>query len=73
MGDDAMRRLGLAPDVVLVSSARRTLQTLQALEPWDDTPLIEPMDSLYLASGSQMLGVLQGVAETARSVLLIAQ
>jgi phosphohistidine phosphatase len=69
---EAMRRLGLAPDVVLVSSARRTLQTLQALEPWDDTPLIEPMDSLYLASGGQLLTVLQGVAETARSVLLIA-
>jgi len=68
----AMRRLGLAPDVVLVSSARRTLQTLEALEPWDDTPLIEPMDSLYLASGGQLLGVLRGVAETARSVLLIA-
>ena len=46
----AMRELGLAPDVVLVSSARRTLQTLEALEPWDDTPLIEPMDALYLAS-----------------------
>jgi phosphohistidine phosphatase len=69
---EAMRRLGLAPDVVLVSSARRTLQTLQALEPWDDTPLIEPMDALYLASGGQLLTVLQGVAETARSVLLIA-
>ncbi len=67
-----MRRLGLAPDVILVSSARRTLQTLEALKPWDDTPLIEPMDTLYLASGAQLLGVLQGVAETARSVLLIA-
>jgi phosphohistidine phosphatase len=69
---DAMRRLGLAPDVVLVSSARRTLQTLEALKPWDDTPLVEPMDSLYLASGQQLLSVLQGVAETARRVLLIA-
>src|SRR6516225_3794435 len=65
----AMRELGLAPDVVLVSSARRTLQTLEALEPWDDTPLIEPMDALYLASGAQLLAVLHGVAETARSVL----
>jgi len=67
-----MRRLGLAPDVVLVSSARRTLQTLEALESWDDTPLIEPMDALYLASGQQLLSALHGVAETARSVLLIA-
>ena len=67
----AMKELGLAPDVVLVSSARRTLQTMEALEPWEDTPLIEPMDALYLASPQQMLTVLRGVAETARSVLLV--
>jgi phosphohistidine phosphatase len=68
----AMRDLGLAaPDVVLVSSARRSLQTLEALEPWDETPLIEPMDALYLASGLQILKVIHGVAETARSVLVI--
>ncbi|CAH2599209.1 Phosphohistidine phosphatase SixA [Rhodovastum atsumiense] len=67
----AMRDLGLSPDVVLVSSARRTLQTLEALEPWDETPLVEPMDALYLATTGQLLQVLRGVAETARSVLLI--
>lgn len=67
----AMRDLGLAPDLVLVSSARRTLQTLAMLEPWDDTPLIEPLDGLYLASAPQMLGILQEVAETTRSVLLL--
>jgi len=67
-----MRRLGLTPDVVLVSSARRTLQTLEALDDWDDTPLIEPMDSLYLASSAQLMSVLRGVTETARSVLVIA-
>ena len=71
----AMRRvmadLGLAPDLVLVSSARRTLQTLEALEPWDETPLIEPMDALYLAAAPQMLLVLNDVAETVRSVLLL--
>jgi phosphohistidine phosphatase len=67
----AMQNLGLTPDVVLVSSARRTLQTLEALEPWDDTPLIEPMDKLYLAPAGQILGVLRGVSETVRSVLVI--
>ncbi len=67
----AMHELGLAPDMVLVSSARRTLQTLEALEPWDDTPLVEPMDALYLASAPQLLTVLRGVAETTRSVLLL--
>jgi phosphohistidine phosphatase len=66
-----MHAVGLAPDIVLVSSARRTLQTLEALEPWDDTPLVEPMDALYLADPAQLLQVLHGVAETARSVLLL--
>jgi phosphohistidine phosphatase len=69
---DAMRELGLVPDVVLVSSARRTLQTMEALQPWEETPLIEPMDGLYLVGAPQMLGVLRTVAETARSVLLLA-
>ena len=67
----AMRELGLVPDLVLVSSARRTLQTLEALGPWDDTPLIEPMDALYLASAAMMLDVLHTVAETVRSVLVL--
>jgi phosphohistidine phosphatase len=66
-----MHELGLVPDIVLVSSARRTLQTLEALEPWEDTPLVEPMDALYLANAKQMLKVLHGVRETARSVLLV--
>jgi phosphohistidine phosphatase len=69
---DAMRELGLdAPDLVLVSSARRTLETLEALEPWDATPLVEPLDTLYMASADQILLVLNGVAETVRSVLVI--
>jgi len=67
----AMRRLGLAPDVVLVSPSLRTLQTLEALEPWDDTPLIETVEALYLANPAQLLAALRGVAETVRSVLLI--
>ncbi|HYZ21586.1 MAG TPA: histidine phosphatase family protein [Rhodopila sp.] len=67
----AMRDLGLYPDVVLVSTARRTMETLEALEPWDETPLIEPMDSLYLADSVQIGAALHGVAETVRSVLLI--
>ena len=67
----AMHDLGLLPDVVLVSTARRTMETLELLEPWDDTPLIEPMDSLYLADPAQLTAALHGVAETVRSVLLI--
>ena len=36
-------RLTLAPDLVLVSSARRTLQTLEALSPLPGQPRIEAM------------------------------
>jgi phosphohistidine phosphatase len=66
-----MQNLGLAPDLVLVSPARRTLQTLDSLEPWDDTPLLEHVEALYLATSAQMLSVLNDVQETVRSVLLI--
>ncbi|MSO90735.1 MAG: histidine phosphatase family protein [Acetobacteraceae bacterium] len=67
----ALRGLGLAPNIVLVSSALRARQTLAALEPWDDTPLIEVLDPLYLAPVPRLLSILQSVAETARSVLVI--
>jgi phosphohistidine phosphatase len=67
----AMRDLGLAPDVVLVSSARRTLQTLEAVSPFPDSPMVEPMDDLYLAPWQRMLDLLRQAPETARSILLI--
>jgi len=67
----AMRDLGLAPDLVLVSPSRRTIETLEALEPWDDAPLIEQVDPLYLGGPAQLQAVLHEVAETVRSVLLI--
>src|SRR5919206_1797550 len=68
---DAMRELGLSPDIVLVSSARRTLQTLEALTPFEDGALIEPMDALYLAPWRQLLDLIKEVPETARSLLVI--
>lgn len=68
----AMRDRGLAPEVVLVSSARRTLQTLEALEPWDDMPLVEPMDSLYMAGPEQILAALRQLGPTVRSAMVIA-
>ncbi len=67
----AMRELGLQPDLVLVSSSRRTLETLERLEPWDDTPLIEPMDGLYMATALQMLKALHGIAETVRGAMVV--
>src|SRR5579863_2056432 len=67
----AMEELGLAPDLILVSPARRTRETLAALEPWNDTPLVEPLESLYLASAGQLLSVLRQTNETVRSAMLI--
>ena len=69
---EAMRDLGLAPDLILVSSAKRTMETMEALEPWDDTPLVETMDDLYLASPETLLGAVTSVMETVRTVLVIA-
>lgn len=68
----AMRELGLVPDLVLVSSARRTRETLAALEPFPDTPLIETLDTLYLATAGQLLDAIRAVPETVRAVLVIA-
>ena len=67
----AMEELGLQPDLVLVSTALRTRQTLAALKPWAETPLVEPMDSLYLATAQTLMETLQDVASTVRSVLLV--
>lgn len=67
----AARDLGLAPEIVLVSSARRTLQTLEAFEPWNRPPSVEPLDALYLASAADLLDVLNRVPEAAASVLLV--
>ena len=68
---DSMATLGLVPDLVLVSTSRRTQETLAAFEPWAETPLVEAMDSLYLASSATLLSTLQEVAETVRSVLVV--
>ncbi len=68
----AMRARGLAPEVVFVSSARRTLETLEALEPWDDMPLIEPMDSLYMAGPEAIMGALRQLGPSVRSAMVVA-
>ncbi len=68
---DAMARLGLCVDVVLVSSARRTMQTLQCLQPFIAPNKVEPMDWLYLASAGDILHVLRQVTPTLRRVLVI--
>lgn len=67
----AMAGLGLAPDVVLVSPSRRTLQTLEAFEPWEDTPIVDRVDSLYLAPAGTILKAVQDVGATARCVMVV--
>ncbi|PZR15745.1 MAG: phosphohistidine phosphatase [Azospirillum brasilense] len=64
-------RLQLAPDLVLVSSARRTLQTLEALSPLPGQPRVEATDSLYLATPDTMLEAIQLVPEETRCLLMI--
>jgi phosphohistidine phosphatase len=70
----AMRKAGLAPDVVLVSTATRTQQTLEVLEReevWDEWPNIDTLPQLYMASASQVRDALRDLPESVRSVLVI--
>ena len=66
-----MRSEGLVPDLVLVSPARRTMETLAALQPWDKPPLIDSQEELYLAPAPRILKLLRNVSDGVRSVLLI--
>jgi phosphohistidine phosphatase len=66
-----MRSEGLVPDLVLVSPARRTLETLAALQPWEKPPLIDAKEELYLATAPGMLKLLRNVSDSVRSILLI--
>jgi phosphohistidine phosphatase len=66
-----MRERGYAPDVVLASSARRTLATLDGLGAWGDAPLIDHRDDLYLAEASSILSILRALPPTARCALLV--
>jgi phosphohistidine phosphatase len=70
----AMRKAGLAPDVVLVSSALRTQQTLEIVEAsaaWDERPNIDTLPSLYMATQGQIRDLLRALPETVRSALVV--
>ena len=70
----AMRKAGLTPEVVLVSTATRTRQTLEALENapvWDEWPNIDELPQLYMANLPQLLGTIRDLPETVRSALII--
>ncbi len=70
----AMRKAGLSPDVVLVSSALRTQQTLDAVEAadvWDERPNIDTLPALYMAMPNQIRDALRELPETVRSALVV--
>lgn len=70
----AMRRAGLAPEVVLVSTATRTKQTLEELQNasvWDEWPNIDELPQLYMATLPQILNTIRDLPETVRSALII--
>lgn len=67
----AVRSHGFQPELVLVSSARRTLETLAALAPWIALPEIQILDSLYLADRTALMDMLGGVPPAIQRVMLI--
>ncbi|MDI9848480.1 histidine phosphatase family protein [Rhodoblastus sp. 17X3] len=71
----AMRRLvrseRISPDLICVSSALRTQQTLEALQPWEEPPEIKVEEALYLAPAPQLLERLRKIPDSTRAVLVI--
>jgi len=66
----ALREDEVRPEVVLVSSARRTLQTLEALG--IAGARVEPTDALYLAPWGDLLEAIRALPPAAGSALLVA-
>jgi phosphohistidine phosphatase len=70
----AMKTAGLAPEVVLVSTAARTQGTLAQLEAadvWEEWPNIDAIPTLYMASAAQIRDILRDLPETVRSTMVI--
>ena len=62
---------GLAPDLALVSTARRTRDTFAALEPLPRSSRVMFLDALYHASPAAMLELLHEVEMSRLCVLLV--
>ena len=67
----AIHGLGLAPQHILVSTSRRTLQTMQAMEPWDMPPVVEPQDELYLADAGTILSAIEAAPAHVERLMVI--
>ncbi|WP_284947168.1 SixA phosphatase family protein [Acidisoma cladoniae] len=68
----AFHSLGLAPDLVLVSSSRRTRETLERLEPLPAPARVIRSPDLYLATPRQILDQVAALPADTQSVLVIA-
>ena len=67
----AILDLELVPDLILVSSARRTRETLELLEPLPGTVRIQRQNELYLASPRQLLEQISDIpADTGRVMII---
>jgi phosphohistidine phosphatase len=67
---DFFRAGAIRPDLVLVSSARRTQETLETLE-LEAAPPVETLRALYHAPPQAILDILRAAPDSARTVLLI--
>jgi phosphohistidine phosphatase len=63
---------GIAPDLVLCSTATRARQTwAQAEKAYKKTPQVEYIDKLYLASANEIINLLAAVPESVHSLLVV--
>ena len=68
----AIETLGLTPDLILVSSSRRTRETLERLEPLTERSRVVRTNELYLASPRQILDQIAEVPADTGSIMIIA-
>jgi phosphohistidine phosphatase len=66
-----LREQGIEPELVLCSTARRTRETLERIEPALGTPAVQIERELYGASMDELLERLRGVPDDVGSVMLI--
>jgi len=69
---DHFTTMQVVPDVVLCSTAARTVETWKGIAPaFENTPQVELRDDLYGASADHMLNALRTLPHSVESVLLI--
>ena len=69
---DHVRRTGIAPALVLCSSARRATETLDSIMPaFEPTPEVRVEEDLYRAATEELVHRLHQIPATVHSVMLI--